>query len=150
MDAGAQLDLGHASGVHVAAALRNFGLRLQNKDRAQADPLPTQLVLGAGWDVPHVEQYAPDLSLRLLADATHGVGVNVRSTFHVGAEAAYRKKVMVRAGYAHYAEASGYGGLAAGFGVQSSRFTLDVGRQITTNALLADKPPTYVGLRYSF
>jgi hypothetical protein len=150
LDAGVQLDLGRTSPVHVAAALRNFGLRLQNKDRAQADPLPTQLALGAGWDVPNVERYAPDASLRLLADATRGVGVRLGGSFHVGAEAAYRKTVTVRAGYAHYTEASGYGGLAAGFGVMSSRFMLDVARQITTNAVFADKPPTYVGLRYSF
>lgn len=150
VDIGAQYDLGSARAVHLGVALRNFGLRFQNKDRAQADPLPTQLVVGGAWDIPGLAQYVPDATLRLLADGTHGVGVRLAQSYHVGAEAMYRKTVMIRAGYAHYTEPTGYAGLAAGFGVSSARFTLDVARQLTTSADLADRPPTYVGLRYTF
>jgi hypothetical protein len=150
IDAGAQYDLGAAKRLHVGAVVRNVGLRLQFKDRAQADPLPTQVAVGLGWDAPNVERYLPETSLRLAADATRGLGVPLGETIHLGAEGTYRKTVSVRVGYAYYTRATGYAGLAAGFGVSSTRLTLDVGRQLTTNALFADKPPTYVGLRYSF
>ncbi|AHG90744.1 hypothetical protein J421_3207 [Gemmatirosa kalamazoonensis] len=147
LDGGVQFDVDSAKRVHVGLAVRNLGLRLQTKDRAQADPLPTQIAAGVGWDVPGVERYVPEATLRVMADASTPLGVRLERMYHVGVEAVYRKTVSVRAGYA---ERSGYGGPALGFGVTSSHFTLDVARQLTTSALFADKPPTYVGLRYTF
>jgi hypothetical protein len=149
VDVGVQYDLGRDSSIHVGAAVRNLGLRLQIKDRAQSDPLPTQLALGASWDVPNIERYVPETSLRVLAEGTAGLGVRLESTYHVGAEAVYARRVALRAGYARL-PGSDYGGPAVGFGIASKRLAFDVARQVTSTGLLADKPPTYAGLRYAF
>jgi hypothetical protein len=149
VDFGAQYEVTRDSSLVLGVAVRNLGLRLQIKDRAQSDPLPTHLAVGAAWDVPDVERYVPDASLRVLVEGTRGLGVRLDGTYHVGAEAVYRKSVSLRAGYSRTA-GSGYGGPAIGFGFARSRFSLDVARQVTSSGLLADKPPTYAGLRYAF
>ena len=75
--------------------------------------------------------------------------------YHVGAEAVYRDRVSLRAGYSHLpgyggVQASEYNGPMIGFGFSSARLAFDVARQITATGLLAEEPPTYVGLRYAF
>ncbi|MBV9880859.1 MAG: PorV/PorQ family protein [Gemmatirosa sp.] len=148
VDVGFQYDVGKTSAVHLGAAVRNLGLRLQVRDRAQADPLPTQAVVGGAYDLPHVDRYVPDASLRVLAEATTGVGVRLDPTYHVGAEAGYRGAFALRAGYDK--RPGEYSGPSFGFGLSSKQLALDVARHIASSGLLADKPPTYVGLRYSF
>lgn len=148
VDFGAQLDPRVGGPLHFGVAVRNLGLRLQVRDRAQADRLPTQLAGGVAYDVPNVAKYLAETSVRLVSEFSTGVGVRLGQTYHLGAEATYRRAVSLRAGYAK--RDGGYGGPAIGFGLARKELTLDIARQVAASGLLVDKPPTYVGLRYSF
>lgn len=148
VDVGAQFDV-PKSPLHLGIALRNAGLRLQVIDAEQADPLPTQLVAGAAYDVPHMERYVRDATLRVVADAATGLGKEtVERSLHVGAEASYQRAFFLRAGYSF--RTGDYAGATVGFGLARQRFALDVARQLGVGGVLANRPPTYVGLRYGF
>ena len=149
VDFGAQYDLGARNAVHLGAAILNLGPRLQTRDEPQSDPLPTRLAIGGSYDVPRVEQYVPGAALRILTETTIGFGAEPEHTYQIGTEATYRQLFSLRAGY-NQQQQSGYSGLTFGFGLQSRRFRLDIAQQIAVSGLNVDKPPTYVGLRYSF
>lgn len=156
VDAGLQYDLPHQSPLHIGVAVRHAGFKVQVKDAEQADPLPTQFVAGAAYDVKNFGKRVPDASLRFVLDATSGIGSETRGqTAHLGAEAGYQGRYFLRAGYAYYRSGAtfkdaGYGGATIGFGIAQKRFALDVAKQVTSGELLANNPPTYVGLRYAF
>jgi hypothetical protein len=149
IDFGLQLDSLPAVPIHFGIALRNIGPALQFKDNDQSDPLPTQLAVGAAYDVQHFERVLPGATLRGLVEVTSGVGAaTLRRTYHVGAELRYQRTLLLRAGYAE--RHTPYSGPALGIGFVRSRLTLDVTRQLGTTGLLAQDPPTYVSLRFGF
>jgi hypothetical protein len=148
VDVGVQYDLPRKSPLHLGLTVRNAGFKLQVKDAEQADPLPTQVVGGVAYDVPRFERYVPDATLRLVADATTGVGqAPLEKTVHLGVEGSYQHTYFLRGGYSSI---SGIGGPAIGLGLVSKRFALDIATQLAVSQALGSSPPTYLGLRYRF
>jgi hypothetical protein len=149
LDLGVQVDPIARLPLTIGAAVRNAGLPFQFKDNEQSDPLPTQVALGASLGIAGIERYLPKSTLRAFVEGTKGVGAQaVQATYHVGGELRYQESVVLRAGYA--ARNSDYSGAAIGLGFVRRRLTLDIARQLGAQGLLADKPPTYVALRYAF
>lgn len=149
VDVGVQYDLPNRSPLHLGIALRNLGLKLQIVDAEQADALPAQVAAGIAYDVRRLEREVPGASLRLVADATAGIGSSTKdNSVRFGAEGGYQRTVFIRAGYAFRDGA--YGGATIGFGLLRNRFGLDVARQVSLGSVQANNPPTYVGLRYAF
>jgi hypothetical protein len=150
-DLGLQLDsLSADVPLTFGLAVRNVGLPFKYKDNEQRDPLPTQVAFGASLGIRGFERSVPNSTLAAFAEVTKGVGTTptVPATFHVGTELAYQKQFALRVGYAKRDD--GYGGASLGLGFARKRLTLDVARQLGASGLLADQPPTYVGLRYAF
>lgn len=152
IDAGLQVDSITRYPIAIGLAIRNAGLPFQYKDNDQRDPLPTQAALGISVGVLGLERYVPNSSLRLFGEVTKGIGATptVPSTYHVGSELTYQRSLALRVGYAKRYEGDGYSGPTLGIGFTRKRFTLDVARQLGASGLLADQPPTYVGLHYAF
>lgn len=149
VDLGVQYQLPGRSPIHLGAALRNVGLKLQVVDAEQADPLPTQLAVGAAYDVPHVDRTVPGGTLSIFAEGSAGIGSETRdNTVRLGVEGGYQRTVFLRAGYAFRSGA--YGGATVGFGLARNRVALDVARQVIVSDALSNNPPTYIGLRYAF
>lgn len=150
IDVGIQIDSITNVPMSLGVTLRNAGLPFQYKDNEQRDPLPTQLAFGAAIGVPGFDRYVTNATLRGYAEVTTGLGGTsaVPSTYHVGGELGYQKSLSLRLGYAKRSD--GYSGPSLGIGFVRRRFTLDVARQLGASGLLADKPPTYVGVRYAF
>jgi hypothetical protein len=146
LDAGVQADLTGIVPVHLGAAIRNVGPRLQVNDKAQADPLPTRIQVGATYDIPHA---AKDVTLRLATDVLGDVHLESPS-LRIGATATYRGKAYLRGGYLMDRGDGDGDGPAIGFGLSTGSLVADIARVMRGFSAEADKAPTYFSLRYLF
>ena len=148
VDIGAQYDFKAHAPLAVGAAVRYLGLRLQFKDRDQADPLPTQFAVGARYDVTALAARVKDAKLRLTGEVVRGLSAGgADASVHGGAEATFRNVFALRGGWV---QRRGQSGPSVGFGYQSTRFGLDVAQQLTGFSVEAGKTPTFLALRYLF
>jgi hypothetical protein len=148
VDVGAQYDFRKRAPIAIGAAVRHLGLRLQVKDADQADPLPTQLAIGARYDVTALARSVKDARLRVSTDVVRGIGAGgADAAVHVGAEGTFRNTVSLRGGWVQRRDDSGP---SVGFGVQSKRLGFDVARQLSGFSVEAGETPTFVALRYQF
>ena len=149
VDLGAQYDLTGRVPLVLGVAVRSLGLPLQVRDRAQADPLPTQLAVGGRYEVAAVARRVPDLRLRVLGDVVRGVGAGSSDvSLHLGVEGTFRRAFALRGGWLQQPGLER--GPSIGFGYGGGRFGFDVARQLTGFSAEAGEPPTYVTLRYGF
>ena len=149
IDAGMQADLTGIVPVHVGAAIRNAGPKLQVNDRDQSDPLPTRVQLGATYDVPHMETVAKDVSLRVAGDMLANLQFDSPSV-RFCATAAYKDRAYLRAGYIS-ARGEGDGdGPSIGFGISTGNLVVDIARIMRGLSADSGQPPTYFSLRYLF
>lgn len=148
VDLGLQLRPFNGRALRLGLAVRNVGPRLQVKDQAQADALPTRINLGASYD-PVFPGIPRDLAARLTAE------VVTNATFaapelHMGVQVGYssgKSRVVGRAGYVIQQESSGATGPSLGFGLASGRVQLDVARVFETFNTGLGVPPTYFSIR---
>jgi hypothetical protein len=149
LDVGMQARLIGLAPATVGIAVRNVGPRLQVNDKDQSDPLPTRVQAGVSVDVPNVDGMPPEVSVRVLADVLSDVHFTAPSP-RFGLSIGYRQIAFFRSGYL-FDRGDGEGdGPSIGFGVISGSLVLDIGRVIRGLSADADKPPTYVSLRYLF
>jgi hypothetical protein len=150
VDAGAQYALPGPVPIHIGIAVRNVGPRLQVKDRAQADPLPTRVQLGATYRVTTVERYTKDVDLHVTADVIDALPLATPAP-RVGADMGWRHRAFVRAGYVfkEYTNSEQYGP-SIGFGVATGSLSIDLARLFDGFSTEVGQPPTYLSLRYLF
>ena len=149
LDAGVQADLTGLAPVHLGAAIRNVGPRLQVNDKDQADPLPTRVQIGASVDVPDMNRVAKDIALRVSADALGTIRLQ-NPSLRLGATMAYRQRAYLRGGYV-MDRGDGEGeGPAIGFGISTANVVVDIARIMRGLSADSDKPPIYFSLRYLF
>jgi hypothetical protein len=149
LDAGFQARLIGIAPATIGASIRNVGPRLQVNDKDQSDPLPTRVQAGVSVDLPNVEGMPAELKVRMLADVLSDVHLKSPSP-RFGASVGFRNLAFFRAGYL-FDRGDGEGdGPSFGFGLTSGTLVLDVGRIVRGLSADADKPPTYVSLRYLF
>ena len=149
LDGGLQADLTGIVPVHLGAAIRNVGPKLQVNDKDQADPLPTRVQVGAAYDVPHMAAVAKDVTLRIAGDVlddTHFDSPSLR----IGATAAYRDRAYLRAGYISDRGDGDGAGPAIGFGLSTGNLVVDIARIMRGLSADSGQPPTYFSLRYLF
>lgn len=148
IDLGAQYDFRRRVPLAVGAAVRHLGLRLQVKDRDQADPLPTQLAVGARYDVEALGRRVKDARLTVSTDVVRGLGAGGSDpSVHLGAEGSFRNTILLRGGWV---QRRGDSGPSVGFGYASKRLGFDVARQLSGLSVESGDPPTFVALRYLF
>jgi hypothetical protein len=149
VDVGAQYDFGKRAPLVLGASVRHLGLRLQVKDSDQKDPLPTQAIVGARYEVSAVARRVQDARFTVTADVARGISAGGSDpSFHVGAEGSFRERVLLRGGWSQRRGEDS--GPSVGFGFQANRWGLDVARQLSGVSVDVGEPPTFVALRYNF
>lgn len=133
----------------VAISLRNLGFKLQVNNQAQADPLPTRLVVGASFGVFAPGDSVDGFDLRVLADVQGAIGRGSPDPVTlVGVESGVDETVRLRAGYAFLdSEARGP---SLGIGLRFGKVALDLARVFFANDDLGEKAPIHVSLRALF
>lgn len=146
LDFGAQYRVPAVPGLSVGAAIRHLGLRLQVKDEAQADALPTMWELGASYRMAltALDSAAHAKLAFSLVDRAQSAGPG----FRVGGEAGWRNTYHARAGYVIYSHMGSAPSL--GLGATTGRLTIDIARVFGDNSSALGEPPTYLSLRISF
>lgn len=147
VDLGAQYEIAAGAPLTLGAAVRNLGGRLNSKETNDANPLPTQVELGALYRLKFIDHYVKDTELRLASSFINSRSFGGKSV-RLGTDVMYQGKVHLRAGYVGH-DRRGDASAAVGFGVQSGGFVFDIAR--TFGGLPADNgTPVYVSLRYLF
>jgi hypothetical protein len=150
IDAGAQYAVPGPVPIWLGAAVRHLGPKLQVKDQAQADPLPTRVQIGAAYRVTPLERYSKDIDVRVSADLIDELRLESPSA-RFGADLGWRKRAHLRAGYVFKeSENSEQYGPSIGLGVAAGSLFIDVARLFEGFSGDVGQPPTYVSLRYLF
>ena len=147
VDVGVQYDFQGIAPVTAGLAIRNVGLRLQVKDKDQADPLPTRIQMGVKYRLPPFEVDEERADLHLSADVLAPVGFDSPSA-RLGAELTWQQTVHLRGGYVF--DASERAGPAIGIGVGAGGFVVDLARVFEGFSADAGEAPVYLSLRYLF
>lgn len=144
VDVGAQVALGATDALRLGIVVRHAGFRLQLQNKAQADPLPTQVAFGVEYRLPLTLIGASrDFTARVLLDLQDDWGEYGSPEARTGVEVAYGRAVFLRAGYAFLQAESR--GASLGIGLQFDRFIIDLTRLFYQTDVLED--PLHVGLR---
>lgn len=128
----------------LGAAVRHAGFPLQVENRDQADPLPTQVVLGVAYRLflPGPVQ-SERLDARLLLDLRDAWGEYGNPDVHVGIEFGYGQAIRLRTGYA-FVHSEGQGP-SVGLGAKFGELTIDFARVFYTSGTFDE--PVYLTLR---
>ena len=152
LDLGGQFTVGPGGPLRVGVALRNIGFRLQVNNRAQADPLPTRLAIGALYEVrlrPATGRALDQaFDVKLAADVDSPWGQMGQSETRLGLDVGYQRLVRVRAGYAFVQD--GLSGPSVGLGLESGSLGVDLARAFLTGSDLQVDNPTFFSFRVSF
>jgi hypothetical protein len=153
LDVGGQFRVGGPGApLRIGVVLRNVGFRLQVQNRAQADPLPTRLAVGALYAVllPAMDGAAPDqrFDLKVAADLDSPWGRQGESEMRLGLDVGYQRLVRLRAGYAFVHD--GLSGPSIGLGIEQGSLGVDLARTFLTGSDLLVENPTFFSLRVTF
>src|SRR5204863_5414662 len=152
LDLGGQFTVGPGGPLRVGVALRNIGFRLQVNNRAQADPLPTRLAIGALYDLrlrPATGRALDQaFDVRVAADVDSPWGQMGQSETRFGLDVGYQRLVRVRAGYAFVQD--GWSGPSVGLGLESGSLGVDLARAFLTGSDLQADSPTFFSFRVTF
>lgn len=147
IDVGAQFDVGAMAPVTIGAAVRNLGLRLQVNDRAQSDPLPTRVQVGALYRLAVPPTLVRDVEVRLSGDLIDDLDLSSPAA-RVGTATSYRGRFHLRTGYVF--DSSEASGPSLGIGFSTTSLAIDLARLFEGFSESAGEAPTYVSLRYLF
>ena len=127
---------------------RNLGFPLQVNNRAQADPLPTRVVVGVSVAVVRPSAVT-GIDARVLADVQGTVGEgSLQPVTLVGVESGVGEAVRLRAGYAFLN--SNARGPSLGFGVRFGDLAFDLASVFSVAEAVGDKPPVHISFRVIF
>jgi hypothetical protein len=144
VDVGAQVTVGAADALRLGIVVRHAGFRLQVENKAQADPLPTQVAIGVEYRLPLARFGAsPDFTARVVLDLQDDWGEYGSPEARTGVEVAYAEAIFVRGGYAFLQGESR--GASLGVGLRFDRFVVDLTRLFYSTDVFED--PLHVGLR---
>lgn len=135
--------------VMVGVSLKNLGFKLQVNNRAQADPLPTRLVVGVSAILVRPAAGTQGLDARVLADVQGTVGEGpLAPVTMVGIESGVGSLLRLRGGYAFLnSEARGP---SLGVGVQFGSVAFDLARVFAADQQIGDAEPVHVSFRVLF
>lgn len=145
VDAGAQYRVSDSLPLTIGFAVRNLGLRFQQKDEAQADVIPTRFALGAAY-TPRLPPTMKGGSLLLSAEVMRSPNFD-QTGVRIGGEAGWQGQFFGRAGYAYGAGPSGG---AVGLGFVSGRLRIDIARSLGSENEILGGAPTLLTLRFGW
>jgi len=152
LDLGTQFSVGPDHAFRFGVAVRNLGFPLQVNNKAQADPLPTRLVVGALYRVllrPVTGAPVGDrFDVRLAADLDSPWRETGSPDVRVGVDAGYREVVRVRGGYAFLHQ--GLSGPSVGLGLATGSIGVDLAQMFLTGTDLLVANPTFLSFRVVF
>lgn len=146
-DVGTQLAPARWPKLRFGLAVRNMGLKLQIKDNAQSDALPTRIHLGAQYRFDRVERAIQGGRLTVSGEIVDRSSLG-DPQLRIGTELSMQEAIALRAGWT-----SGTGdgaGAVFGFGFRRAAFALDFARVFSGLSADAGKAPTHVTLRLHF
>ena len=133
----------------VGVSLKNLGFKLQVNNRAQADPLPTRIVVGLSAMLVHPAAGVQGLDARVLADVQGTVGEGTLAPVTmVGIESGVGSLLRLRGGYAFLNSAAR--GPSLGVGVQFGSVAFDLARVFFTQQEIGDTEPVHISFRVLF
>jgi hypothetical protein len=148
VDLGAQFQSARFPALSVGASIVHLGFPLQVKNRAQSDPPPARLRLGAAYEVLH--HFRPDSTVKLMisADVVDSWRALGNPLLNVGSELSYDGTIFLWLG--HAAGTGLFTGLAVGLGLKYDRFDLGIARSLSSVAaeLGGDAFQITFGLRF--
>jgi len=148
VDVGVLYQVRADSTLTVGAAVRNMGAAFQSNDAAQADPLPTRVMLGARWNPAALQVPASGVGVSLLADATQAI-VSQTLIAAGGVEVRLRDTFAFRGGITRGDVA--LSGATIGLSVrQGRRLTIDFARYVSGDAVDAGSAPTFLSIAARF
>jgi len=144
VDVGAQVALGAADALRLGIVVRHAGFKLQLENKAQADPLPTQVAFGVEYRLPlRAIGASPDVAARVLLDLQDDWGEYGSPDARTGVEVAYGEAIFLRGGYAFLQSESR--GASLGVGLRFDRFIVDLTRLFYQTGAFDD--PLHIALR---
>jgi len=152
LDLGTQFSVGPDHALRVGMVVRNLGFPLQVNNKAQADPLPTRLIVGALYRVllrPVTDATLGDrFDLRLAADLESPWRETGSPDVRVGVDVGYREVVRVRGGYAFLHQ--GLSGPSVGLGLATGSISVALAQMFLTGTDLLVANPTFLSFRVVF
>ena len=149
LDVGFQYAPEGISNLRLGAALLNAGFPLQVVNRRQADPMPTRLRVGVGYDVMQLMEASSPYELWVTLDAEDDEWKSPTTpTGSVGVELLVDETISLRAGYG-----GGEGvrsGPAVGVGLAYSSLQLDLAKRIGGAQSLFGEDPFQITLAVQF
>ena len=135
--------------VMVGVSLKNLGFKLQVNNRAQADPLPTRIVVGVSAMLVRPAAGEQGLDARVLADVQGTVGAgSLAPVTLVGIESGVGTLLRLRGGYAFLNSAAK--GPSMGVGVQFGSVAFDLARVFFADQQIGDTEPVHISFRVLF
>jgi hypothetical protein len=152
IDAGTEIRPSRLPHLVVGAAITHAGLALQIKNRAQADPSPLRLRLGAAYEVGHHLQRDTTVEAWVHADVVQRVRDASAPAVNFGVEVVLNKTFSLRAG--HSTEGDGtngatFSGTGIGIGLLYQRFDISVAKTLSTTEL-GTSDPMHISFGVSF
>jgi len=149
VDVGVQWSPALGAPLVVGLSVRNAGFKLQVRNQAQADPLPTRLQIGAAYTVVTGAPDGERVRVRVLADVQSVVGRGaLEPVTLVGLETGVRELLRVRAGYAFLDSQAR--GPSLGLGLATGSVVFDLARTFYAEDALGEREPFHVSLRWMF
>jgi hypothetical protein len=135
--------------VVVGVSLKNLGFNLQVNNRAQADPLPTRIVVGVSAEVVRPASGTQGIDARVLADVQGAVGQGSPEPVTLfGVESGVGETLRLRGGYAFVNSAAR--GPSLGVGVKVGSVAFDLARTFFATETIGDKEPVHFSFRVIF
>ena len=150
LDAGAQYKSPRFKHFVAGASLTSFGVALQVKNAAQADPTPARLRLGAGYELGHHLQKDTTIQAWLYSDIVQRLHDPGTPAINLGAEVILNETIFVRAGHASESNGTTSGGTGLGIALKYERFHIGVGKSFTTSELDPEGEPVHISFGVTF
>jgi len=147
-DLGLQYEVMVGSPLTFGFAIRNLGGKLNTDGTNERTPLPTQLELGALYQLGFIDRYVKDLEVLLAGSVVDSRRYGGRAV-RLGTDLIYQEKVHLRAGFVggdRRADASA----SLGLGLESGPFVFDIARVFGGIPGEDGQQPIYISLRYLF
>ncbi len=149
VDVGLRYDAAGWLPAVFGVTLRNLGFPLQVNNKAQADPLPTRVVVGVAVTMVRPPAGTAGLDARVLADVQGTVGEgSLDPVTLVGVESGVGELVRLRAGYSFLNSAAR--GPSLGFGVRLGDIAFDLATVFAVAEAVGDTQPVQISFRVIF
>lgn len=145
IDVGLQYAVAGSETLRLGFVVRHAGLKLQVRNEAQADPLPTRVQVGAIYKVllPQFRGTEERFDARLLVDVDDEWGAYSDLDLRIGLDVGMRDLVRLRTGYAFLNTQSR--GPSVGVGIRVGKIAIDVARVFFVSSTFDE--PLHVSVR---